>query len=93
MRGRKKKGFPPFSLRARKSLSLSKAYRAGQGKDRKRLGSLSARLIAKTSCDMYERFTSQFHLGEMKEVDSSDANTKSFRFIVYSIVFLLSFYF
>ena len=46
--------FQLFFSRARKSLSLSlsKAYRAGQGKDSKRLGTLSARLIAKKLCDM-----------------------------------------
>ena len=84
VRGRKKKGSPPFPSRARKSLSisLSKACRAGQRKDSKRLGSLSARLTAKKLYEHvkleYERVTSQLHLGEMKEVESSDANTNAF---------------
>ena len=51
VRGRKKKGSPPFHSRARKSLSQF-PYCAGQGKVSKRLGTLSARLTAKKLCDM-----------------------------------------
>ena len=51
MRGRNKQGFLSFSSLDRKSLSLSKDYHAGQRKYSKRLGSLSARLVAKTLCE------------------------------------------
>ena len=50
VRGRKKKGSPPFHSRVRKSLSLSLLRRPR--KDSKRLGTLSARLTAKKLCDM-----------------------------------------
>ena len=78
VRGRKKKGSATLSSRARKSLSLSKTYRAGQEKDSKRLGTLSARDIAKKLYEYvkleYERLTSLLHLGRLQ---SSDANTKA----------------
>ena len=74
VRGRKKKGSPLFPSRARKSLYLSEAYCAGQGKDSKRLGTLSARFIAKNvTCLAPIR-----KVDEMKAVQWRDANTKAF---------------
>ena len=54
VRGRNKQGFLSFSSRDRKSLSLSKDCHAGQRKDSKRLGLLSARLTAKKLCEHVE---------------------------------------
>ena len=87
VRGRKKKGSPPFPSRARKSLYLSEAYRAGQEKDSKRLGTLSARLIAKKLCDMSSSNTQ----GWRDEGGTMNRRKyKGFYFITYSVLFLLS---
>ena len=51
VRGRNKQGFLSFSSRDPKSLSLSKDCHAGQRKDSKSLGSLTARLIARKLCE------------------------------------------
>ena len=95
--GRKKKISPPFPSRAQKSLCLSKAYYAGQGKESERLGTLSERVVAKTLHEHvkleYERLTPQLHLGEMKRFNQVTHIYKSLRFIAYSVVFLLSCYF
>ena len=50
VRGRNKQGFLSFSSRDRKALSLSKDFHAGQRKESKRLGLLSARVIARKLC-------------------------------------------